>query len=138
MNRRQGNLPARLEKIEQVVPSKGAQFFMIWGRTETGLADALAAAKADGSLQVGDRFDAKLWTHATEPPPARWISLAELSDEELKIIADHKDRAIDDNKPTPAQHAELCRISDAELSTVYARDLPVLGYSEVVKASGKE
>jgi hypothetical protein len=99
---------------------------MIWGRTETDLVDALATAKADGTLQIGDRFDTKLWTHASDPPPARWTSLAELSHDEMKLIADHKDRSIDDGKRTPAQHAELCRISDAELSTVYARGLPVL------------
>jgi hypothetical protein len=125
MNRKQGNLPARLERLERVSRPKGEQFFMIWGRTETDLVDALAAAKADGTLQVGDRFDTKLWTHATEPPPARWISLAEVSDEELEIIAG-RNRANNDDKATPAQRADLCRISDAELSSVYARGLPVL------------
>jgi hypothetical protein len=126
MNRRQGNLPSRLDKLERVSRPKGEQFLMIWGRTDTDLVDALAAAKADGTLQVGDRFDTKLWTHAAEPPPARWISLAEVSDEELEIIAGRKDRAIDDGELTPAQRADLCRISDAELSSVYARGLPVL------------
>ncbi len=102
MNRRQGNLPSRLDKLERVSRPKGEQFFMIWGRTDTDLVDALTTAKADGTLQVGDRFDTKLWTHATGPPPARWISLAEVSDEELEIIAGRKDRAIDDGDLTPA------------------------------------
>jgi hypothetical protein len=125
MNRRQGNLPARLEKLERVSRPKGEQFFMIWGRSEADLADALAAAKADGSLQVGDRFDTRLWTHATEPPPARWISLAEMGYEELEIIAG-RGHAIDGGEPTPVRHPELCRISDAELSTGYANSLPSL------------
>jgi hypothetical protein len=122
MNRRQGNLPSRLEKLERVSPTKGAQFFMIWGKSDGELAAAIERAKANGDVQVGDKFSARIWTHPTEPRAPRWVTVAEMERDELIIFAggEEEDQA-------PLSHSErnaLNRMTNAELSTCIANGLP--------------
>ena len=44
-------------------------------------------AKAEGDLRQGDRLSPKTWTYSNAPPPPRWTSLPEMTDEELVILA---------------------------------------------------
>jgi hypothetical protein len=118
MKRRTGSLSLRLEKLEQVSRPEGDQFYMIWGKTETDLADELSRAKANGALVNGDRFDARVWTNATEPPPPRWTTLAEMERDELVIIAGGEHRKAE------ADGGPARLMSNAELSTWYANNLP--------------
>jgi|HubBroStandDraft_2_1064218.scaffolds.fasta_scaffold127670_2 hypothetical protein len=120
MNRRSGSLSTRVEKLEQVSRPEGDKFYMIWGKTEADLADALSEAKTSGALVKGGRFDIRLWTHAAEPPPPRWTTLAEMDRDELTIIAGRED-----GKTTAATDTGVARLmSDGEISTWYANNLP--------------
>jgi hypothetical protein len=119
MKRQAGSLSGRLERLEQVARPEGDQFYMVWGKTETDLADALSRAKVSGALVKGDRFDARVWTLATEPPPSRWTMLAEMERDELAIIA------VGEGQKAEAADCEPARLmSNAELSTWYANNLP--------------
>lgn len=93
---------------------------MIWGMDESGLADALHKAETAGDVRVGDKFDARIWTCPTQPPPARWVSLDELSDEELAFLAGGE------AKTGSPDGLNVARYSDAELSSFYANGLPSL------------
>jgi hypothetical protein len=97
-----------------------ASFASRWGKTEADLADALSEAKTSGALVKGGRFDIRLWTHAAEPPPPRWTTLAEMDRDELTIIAGRED-----GKTTAATDTGVARLmSDGEISTWYANNLP--------------
>ncbi|MGB8743557.1 MAG: hypothetical protein WCD52_25935 [Xanthobacteraceae bacterium] len=122
MNRRPNNLDARLEKLERSRRPQGIPFFMVWGRSDSELTDAISKAKANGDLQVGDKFNAKIWTDASEPPPPRWVALAEIGYDELKIIAGGRNR-------TPLNRSEqnvMVNMTNADLSNWYAENLPSL------------
>jgi hypothetical protein len=120
MKRRGGSLSVRLEKLEQVSRPEEDQFYMIWGKTETDLADELSRAKANGALVDGDRFDARVWTNATESPPPRWTTLAEMDRDELTIIAGRED----EKTTVSADPGPERLMSNAELSSWYANNLP--------------
>lgn len=92
---------------------------MIWGKDETDLATKLAKAKADGDLLPGDRFDTKIWTHASAPPSPSRTALHEVSIEELRTIAGSRH---DEGPHLPSSIA--CQWTDAELSDIYANGLP--------------
>src|SRR5258707_468755 len=95
MNRRPNNLRSRVIELERFRPPKGGRFFMIWGRDDADVLRKLTSAKVDRDLQPGDSFDTKIWSYSSEPPPPRWISLAEMTYEELEIVAggkNHEDR----------------------------------------------
>jgi len=87
MSRRLNSLSARITRLERFRRPKGDRFFLIWGRDQIELTDALNRAKTAGEVRVGDRFDARIWTCPTQPPPARSVSLDEVSHEELVILA---------------------------------------------------
>jgi hypothetical protein len=110
-----------VDRLERFRRPKGTPFFMIWGRSDSELTDAISKAKANGDLQVGDKFDAKIWINPTEPPPSRLITLAEMEYDELAIIAGPR-KAIED---ISAHHA-LVQMTDADLSDWYANNLPSL------------
>lgn len=122
MTRRPNNLDARLERLERSRRPKGTPFFMIWAMSDSELTDAISKAKANGDLQVGDRFDARIWTNPTEPPPPRLVTLAEMERDELTIIAGRE------NEPqlSNSERNALIGMTDADLSDWYAGTLPSL------------
>jgi hypothetical protein len=122
MTRRPNNLNARLDRLERFRRPKGTPFFMIWGKNESELTDAVSKAKANGDLRVGDKYDTKIWTNPTEPPPPRFVTLADMEREELTIIAGKE------NQPPPnnSERSALIGMTDADLSDWYAGTLPLL------------
>src|SRR5271154_6794793 len=114
MNRRRSNnLMGRVIELERLRCPKGGRFFMIWGRDQIELTDALHKAMAAGDVQASDRFNAKIWTCPTPPPAARWVSLDRVSHSELVILAEAeaKTGSSDDRS------LNVARYSDAELSS---------------------
>ena len=98
---------------------KSGRFFMIWGRDDADLASKLSNAKAEGALRLGDRFDTRIWTYSVlPPPPPRWISLDEMTCDELAMIAAGEDR-----EARPLHSSTASQWSDAELSEIYANGL---------------
>src|SRR5271166_3446374 len=122
MPRRPNSLLNRVIELERLRRPKGARFFMIWSIDESGLTDALNKAKAAGDVRVGDKFNARIWTCSTQPPAARWISLDEVSHEELVILA----RSEAKTQRSDVSSLNMARYSDAELSSFYANGLPSL------------
>lgn len=120
MSRRLNNLSVRITRLEQFRRPKGDRFFMIWGMDQIELTDALNKAKAAGEVRVGDRFNARIWTSPTQPSASRWVSLDELSDEELVILAGGE------AETGSSDGLNVARYSDAELSSYYANGLPFL------------
>src|SRR5271166_603866 len=121
MKRRSNNLIALVIELERLLRPKGGRFFMIWGIDNADLARKLSNARAEGDLQPGDKFDTKIWTYFSAPPPPRWISLDEMTDEELAIIAGGENREAQHIHPSIAS-----QLSDGELSEVYADRLRCL------------
>ena len=95
---------------------------MIWDRDQIELADALNNAKAAGDVQVGNKFNVGIWTCPTQPPAARWVSLDEISHEELAILAGGEAKT----QRSDVSSLDMARYSDAELSSFYANGLPSL------------
>ncbi len=122
MKRRPNNLIDRVIELERLWRPKGGRFFMIWGIDESGLTDALNKAKAAGDARVGDKFNAAIWTSPTQPPAGRWVSLDEISHEELAILAGGKAKT----QRSDVSSLDMARYSDAELSSFYANGLPSL------------
>ena len=121
MTRRTFSLPARLERLELLRRPTGASFFMIWGKDDADLELKLNDAKESRDLNVGDRFDTRIWTFPGAPPSPRWIRADEMSCEELVILSGGEDR--DDQHLHPSI---ACQWSDAELSDIYANSLSCL------------
>jgi hypothetical protein len=122
MNRRPDNLNGRIVKLEGLYRRRPRdnRFFLIWGRDEADLAQRLAKAKADGDLLPGDRFESRIWSHASAPPPPRRTALHEVNDEELRIIAGGGEGEVEHPDPSIA-----CQWTDAELSEFYANSLEI-------------
>lgn len=120
MTRRPFNLPARLEKLELLHRHTGASFFMIWGKDDADLEVKLNDAKESHDLNVGDRYDTRIWTSHGAPPSPRWTRAHEMSYEELVILAGGEAHEKHHLHPSTA-----CQWSDAELSDFYAESLPI-------------
>ena len=122
MKRRPNNLIDRVIALERLRRPKGGRFFMIWGRDDADLASKLNNAKAIGDVRVGDKFNAAIWTSPTQPPGARWVSLDEVSDEELVILLGSEAKTGNDHRSVNVARY----LSDAELSSIYANGLSSL------------
>jgi len=122
MKRRPNNLNMRVTRLEQLRSPKGERFFLIWGTDQIELTDALNKAKASGDVRVGDKFNAAIWTSPAQPPAVRWVSLDEVSREELVILAGRQAKT----EGSDISSLNLARYSDAELSSIYANGLPSL------------
>src|SRR5271169_2167498 len=110
MSRRLNNLIGRVIELERLRRPKGGRFFMIWGRDDADLASKLSNAKASGDARVGDKFNAAIWTSPAQPPDARWVSLDEVSHEELVILAGRQAKT----ESSDNGNLNFARYSDAE------------------------
>ena len=127
------NIAGRLGELEKRFRhSGGGRFYLIWGRDEADCADKLRAAKLNGDLHVGDRYDTKIWPHSIAPPEPRLTALHQVSDEELNTITliHSMERQESHLEPLPSSSV-TCQYSDAELSEIYAEGLPTVGPSVV-------
>ena len=68
-------LESRLGKLEAARQPPKAVFFLVWGRDEAEIEQAVASARAGGSLGRGDTIVRALWTGHNGMPARRGIRM---------------------------------------------------------------
>jgi hypothetical protein len=66
-------IETRLRKLEAKRRPAEGEFFLVWGRSPVETEQAVAAAKAQGTVGRGDTVVRALWTGQNGGPPSRWI-----------------------------------------------------------------